>query len=84
MITKTNKGGSLVIRKEEVMRNLNFRVFVVFLLLSPNTKVHLHLLSRLSFCLRDPGFVDFLRNCTAGDILIDQVATMEQILVREP
>lgn len=36
-------------------------VFVMFFLICPNVKVHLHLLSRLAFCVRDPGFIEFLR-----------------------
>ncbi|MBI9075796.1 MAG: PTS sugar transporter subunit IIA [Desulfatibacillum sp.] len=35
-------------------------VSTLFLLISPSVDVHLHLLSRLAFCLRDNSFVDFL------------------------
>lgn len=37
-------------------------VSVLFLLISPTVKHHLHLLSRLSYCIRDREFVDFLRS----------------------
>lgn len=35
-------------------------VFVLFLLISPTVRHHLHLLSRLSYCIRDRAFVAFL------------------------
>jgi len=35
-------------------------VFVLFLLVCPSSRRHLHLLARLSFCLRDEAFVQFL------------------------
>ncbi len=35
-------------------------VFVLFLLICPSSKRHLHLLARLSFCLRDEEFINFL------------------------
>ena len=35
-------------------------VFVFFVLISPTVKIHLHLLSRLSYCIRDRSFVNFL------------------------
>jgi nitrogen PTS system EIIA component len=35
-------------------------VFVLFVLVSPSSKIHLHLLSRLSFFLRDENFIKFL------------------------
>lgn len=37
-------------------------VFVLFILLCPAVKHHLHLLSRLSFCVRDDAFVEFLKS----------------------
>jgi len=42
-------------------------VFVMFILLSTSTKTHLHLLSRLSFCLRDKAFVAFLKTSPNTD-----------------
>lgn len=35
-------------------------VFVLFILICPSSKSHLHLLARLSFCLRDEEFIQFL------------------------
>jgi PTS system nitrogen regulatory IIA component len=36
-------------------------VFVLFVLMAPSAKHHLHLLARLSFCLRNDDFITFLR-----------------------
>lgn len=52
-------------------------VFVMFLLLSPTVQQHLHLLSRLSFCLRDPGFIDFLQTRPDGEQLLEQAGGFE-------
>ena len=37
-------------------------VFVLFVLVCPSAKSHLRLLARLSYCLREEAFVDFLRD----------------------
>jgi PTS system nitrogen regulatory IIA component len=55
-------------------------VFILFLLLSPSTKAHLHCLSRLAFCVRDDGFVTFLRSRPTPDALYERVAAFEQQL----
>ena len=55
-------------------------VFVLFLLLSPNTTAHLHCLSRLAFCVRDNSFVAFLQSRPAPDALLERVASFEQQL----
>lgn len=36
-------------------------VFVLFVIVCPTSKSHLYLLSRLSFCLRDDGFITLLK-----------------------
>ncbi|RJP34520.1 MAG: excisionase [Candidatus Omnitrophota bacterium] len=53
-------------------------VFVLFLMVSPNTKVHLQLLARLGFCLRDDGFIDFLRKQPDSDALCRRVEQVEK------
>ncbi|MBN2327990.1 MAG: PTS sugar transporter subunit IIA [Candidatus Omnitrophica bacterium] len=53
-------------------------VFVLFLMLSPSTKVHLKMLARLGFCLRDESFLAFLRNTPDLDSLCQRVETMEK------
>lgn len=55
-------------------------VFVVFIIFSPDTKTHLKLLSRLSFCLRDDGFIQILRGCENGDDLLGRIRDMEQAM----
>jgi len=52
-------------------------VFVLFLMFSPSTQVHLQLLSRLSFCLRDREFMDMLQNRQGRDLLLSRVAEIE-------
>ena len=53
-------------------------VFVLFLMLSPNTKVHLQLLARLGFCLRDHEFIDFLQKQSDSDAFCRRVEQMEK------
>jgi PTS system nitrogen regulatory IIA component len=55
-------------------------VFVLFLMLSPSIKTHLHLLSRLSFCIRDDGFIDFLRGRPEPSALFERIAEFEAAL----
>lgn len=55
-------------------------VFVLFLLLCPSVKQHLNLLSRLSFCLRDSGFVQFLKTAPTADALFDRITRFEEQL----
>jgi PTS system nitrogen regulatory IIA component len=52
-------------------------VFVLFLLISPSVKLHLHLLSRLSYCIRDRSFVDFLNTQPDAEALYARVAVFE-------
>lgn len=45
-------------------------VHALFSMISPTTRIHLHLLSRLAFALRDPGFKDCIaRRAGAAEIL---------------
>ena len=55
-------------------------VFILFVLLSPSVKVHLHLLSRLAFCVRDDAFVDFLRTVPPTEDLLMKIAEFENSL----
>jgi PTS system nitrogen regulatory IIA component len=54
-------------------------VFVLFLMISTSVKTHLHLLSRLSFCLRDQAFVSFLASRPDKDSLLEKIALFERI-----
>jgi PTS system nitrogen regulatory IIA component len=55
-------------------------VFVLFILLCPSVKSHLHLLSRLAFCIRDASFVDFLKTYPSKDKLLLKIAEFEKQL----
>jgi nitrogen PTS system EIIA component len=55
-------------------------VFVLFILLSPSVKIHLHLLSRLAFCVRDASFVDFLKQIPVSEELFEKVKNLENTL----
>lgn len=53
-------------------------VSIMFFLLSPDTECHLHLLSRLSYCLRDNEFSEFLRSFPGPDELYQAVYSLEE------
>jgi PTS system nitrogen regulatory IIA component len=55
-------------------------VFVFFLLISPTVKQHLHLLSRLSYCIRDRSFVSFLHTHPDAAEIHSRVAEFEEQL----
>lgn len=55
-------------------------VTVFFLLISPTVKQHLHLLSRLSFCIRDKEFVGFLNRTPDAAALYSRIAEFEKQL----
>jgi nitrogen PTS system EIIA component len=52
-------------------------VFVMFILLSPSTKTHLHLLSRLSYCIRENSFVEFLKTTPDSTTFFSKIADFE-------
>jgi PTS system nitrogen regulatory IIA component len=56
-------------------------VFVMFVLLSPSVKAHLHLLSRLTYCVRDDAFVAFLKTKPAPTDFFEHIARLEKQLV---
>jgi PTS system nitrogen regulatory IIA component len=53
-------------------------VFVLFFIFSPTTQVHLKLLSKLSYCLRDKGFMEMLHQRADHEILLQKVADIER------
>jgi len=55
-------------------------VFAMFILLSPSVKIHLHLLSRLAFCVRSDRFVDFLKTSPASEPLFEKISDFEKQL----
>jgi PTS system nitrogen regulatory IIA component len=52
-------------------------VKVLFIPLSPNVRTHLHLLSRISFALRNPQFKGLLSNEGRRDELLDAARALE-------
>ncbi|MBI1869582.1 MAG: PTS sugar transporter subunit IIA [Chlamydiae bacterium] len=56
-------------------------VSVLFVLISPSTKMHLLLMSRLSFCLQDSGFKKYLRIKASKKELIAETIIIESRLV---
>jgi PTS system nitrogen regulatory IIA component len=56
-------------------------VFTLFTLLSPTTRVHLLILSRLSFLLRDAEFLGLLEKRVDQETLLVRVAELEAPLL---
>jgi nitrogen PTS system EIIA component len=57
-------------------------VFVMFILSSPSTKSHLHLLSRLSFCIREDAFVEFLKTTPDSMAFFSYISDFENRFVK--
>lgn len=55
-------------------------VYVLFVLVASNSKQHLHLLSRLSYCLRDSSFLNFLSGIPASETLVKKIVEFESRL----
>ena len=53
-------------------------VFVLFILMAPSAKLHLHLLARLSFCLRNDDFIAFLRRVPGKEDFYPFIEEFEQ------
>ena len=53
-------------------------VFVLFMLINPTVKMHLHMLSRLSYCIRDRSFVDFLTTHPDAAALYNRISAFEE------
>lgn len=54
------------------------RVFALFFLVSPTTRVHLQMLAKIAFLLKHPGFRDAIRGRASADDLIDMARTLEK------
>ncbi|MCF8023920.1 MAG: PTS sugar transporter subunit IIA [Desulfobacteraceae bacterium] len=55
-------------------------VYVLFVLVASNSKQHLQLLSRLSYCLRDTTFLNFLSRIPPPETLIKKIIEFESHL----
>ncbi len=53
-------------------------VFVLFFLICPSARRHLHLLARLSFCLRDESFIAFLKTIPDQARFFDAIKVLDQ------
>lgn len=58
----------------------NKPVFVIFILLSCSPKSHLHLLSRLSFCVRDDDFISFMKSLPDPETFLSRIEDIESNL----
>ncbi|MBT3177318.1 MAG: PTS transporter subunit EIIA [Desulfobacula sp.] len=56
----------------------NKSVSVLFFILCPDLKMHLHLLSALSFCLRDHKFIEFLKSGPDYAGLIEKIEIIQK------
>jgi len=52
-------------------------VSVLFLLICPSSKRHLHLLARLSFCLRDGAFIKFLNRKPDSAVFFKKIGELD-------
>lgn len=59
------------------------KVSVMFVIVCPTVKAHLHLLSRISFCLRDDSFVQLLNQPLSPDEFFDKIEEFEDHLKRD-
>jgi len=54
-------------------------VGILFFILCPDLKLHLHLLSSLSFCLRDKAFIKFLKSRPDPGVLIEKIEALQAL-----
>jgi PTS system nitrogen regulatory IIA component len=54
-------------------------VDVLFFILCPDLKFHLHLLSTLSFCLRDQSFTQFLKSRPGPEALTEKLEALQAL-----
>ncbi|MBI3306553.1 MAG: PTS sugar transporter subunit IIA [Candidatus Omnitrophica bacterium] len=73
---------SLCFLKNAVDFNASDRkpVSILFALVSPSTKMHLLILSRLSFCLQDPGFQKYLHRKAPKEQIVAETIVVESRL----
>jgi PTS system nitrogen regulatory IIA component len=59
-------------------------VFALFTMVNPTIRVHLHLLSRLAFCLKSPGFVRRLKERAGEEEILAEARAVEARLEPAP
>lgn len=57
-------------------------VHILFTLITPNVKIHLHMLARLSFVLREQRFMELLNQTPSKDEIIAMVKELEERIGR--
>jgi PTS system nitrogen regulatory IIA component len=57
-------------------------VHTLFTLVTPTIRSHLHLLSRIAFVLRDPGFAGLVRNQARRDEILSEIRRIEAKISR--
>ena len=55
-------------------------VHTLFTIVSPSSCTHIHLLSRLSYALRDPSFMEKITERAEGEVIIGAAADIENTL----
>ena len=60
----------------------NKPVFIMFILLSISIKTHLHLLSQLSFCVRNRLLIEFLKTSPEPDLFYAKISDYEKEIDR--
>ena len=56
------------------------QVNILFVIVCPSVQTHLHLLSRISFCVRDDEFVRFLNTTPDTETFLEKVGELEHYL----
>jgi len=54
-------------------------VFILFLLVAPDSRTHLDLLARIAYCIRDQGFRNLLADTPEKDVLFEKAAEFEAV-----
>jgi PTS system nitrogen regulatory IIA component len=60
----------------------NKPVHILFTLITPNVKIHLHMLARLSYVLREQQFMELLNHAPSADEIISMVRELEERIGR--
>jgi nitrogen PTS system EIIA component len=59
----------------------NKPVSVLFILLCQSLEIHLHVLSTLSFCLRNNEFTEFIKTAPDDDLIFEKIETFQKAMI---
>jgi PTS system nitrogen regulatory IIA component len=62
----------------------NKKVSMIFMMISPNTRIHLHLLARLSFILQNEKILTMLSTEKNGEIILSRIRDLEGTIKPSP